>query len=274
MIDAHQHFWKFTVEEFGWLEGGFSSLRRDFLPGDLKETLAGTPVDGVVSVQARRTLVETRWLLELAAQEKLIRGVVGWVPLKDESIGDLLDELRTHAALKGVREVLQGEPDADFLAHPDFDRGIRELTRRGIPYDLLIFQDQLPAATRFVQRHPDQVFILDHMGKPEIRREFAAGWARDIRALAALGNVACKVSGVVTEVREAACTADLIRPYFDVVREAFGPERLLYGSDWPVCLARAEYRAWLGMTEQFAAAFSPDERRQFFEGTAQRIYRL
>lgn len=274
MIDTHQHFWKFTPEEFGWLEGDLSGLRRDFLPAQLRETIVDTGVTGVVSVQARRTLEETKWLLELAARESMIMGVVGWAPLKDASIGAILDDLARNPALKGVREVLQGAPDSEYLAHPDFDRGIRELTRRSLPYDLLVFHDQLPAATQFVQRHPGQIFILDHMAKPEIRKDFAAAWAGDIRALAALGNVYCKFSGVVTEVRESKWDLDLLRPYFEAAWEAFGPDRLMFGSDWPVCLARVEYRQWIETVKHLAAPLSAGDREMFFHATARRAYRL
>jgi L-fuconolactonase len=189
MIDTHQHFWKFTPEEFDWLQGTFAGLRRDFLPEHLRATVSKTDVKGVVSVQARRTLAETEWLLEMADQEKLILGVVGWIPLKEKSVGDILDQLRLRPAFKGVREVLQGASDAEYLTDPDFNRGIRELTKRDIPYDLLVFHDQLPAVARFVEGHPNQVFILDHIAKPEIHRNVTVNWARDMRALASLENV-------------------------------------------------------------------------------------
>jgi L-fuconolactonase len=274
MIDTHQHFWKFTPEEFDWLQGTFAGLRRDFLPEHLRATISKTDVTGFVSVQARRTLAETEWLLEMADQEKLILGVVGWIPLKEKSAGDILDRLRLRPAFKGVREVLQGAPDAEYLTDPDFNRGIRELTKRNIPYDLLVFHDQLPAVIRFVLGHPDQIFILDHLAKPEIREDFAVNWARDMRALASLENVYCKFSGVVTEVRESNWDLELLRPYFEVVWEAFGPKRLMFGSDWPVCLARIEYQQWIEIVEQLVASFSASERRQFFQETAQRAYRL
>ena len=274
MIDTHQHFWKFTPEAFGWLEGPLSSLKRDFLPEHLKATLSKTDVKKVVSVQARRTLAETEWLLEMAEQEKLILGVVGWVPLKEKSVGAILDQLSLRPAFKGVREVLQGAPDAEYLTDLDFNRGIGELTKRSIPYDLLVFGDQLAAATRFVHCHPDQIFILDHVAKPEIRKDFAADWARDIRALGSLDHVYCKFSGLVTEVREPAWDLELLRPYFEVVWQAFGAKRLMFGSDWPVCLARIEYQKWIEIVEQLAAPLSAIERRQFFEDNAQRAYRL
>jgi L-fuconolactonase len=189
MIDTHQHFWKFTPEEFDWLQGTFAGLRRDFLPEHLRATVSKTDVKGVVSVQARRTLAETEWLLEMADQEKLILGVVGWIPLKEKSVGDILDQFKLRPAFKGVREVLQGASDAEYLTDPDFNRGIRELTKRDIPYDLLVFHDQLPAVARFVEGHPNQVFILDHIAKPEIHRNVTVNWARDMRALASLENV-------------------------------------------------------------------------------------
>jgi L-fuconolactonase len=238
MIDTHQHFWKFDPKEFDWLQGTFAGLRCDFLPEHLRATVSKTDVEGVVSVQARRTLAETEWLLEMADQEKLILGVVGWVPLKEKSVGDILDQLRLRPAFKGVREVLQGTSDAEYLTDLDFNRGVRELTKRDIPYDLLVFHDQLPAVIRFVQGHPDQVFVLNHIAKPEIRRDFAVNWARDMRALASLENVYCKFSGIVTEVRESNWDLELLRPYFEVVWEAFGPKRLMFGSDWPVSSVR------------------------------------
>lgn len=274
MIDSHHHFWKFTPEEFDWLEGELSSLRRDFLPRGLRETVAGTKIDGVISVQARCSLAETEWLLELAQNEKLIRGVVGWIPLKDPAVGDILDRFGKNPLFRGVREIIQGTADRDYLAHPDFDRGMRELTRRAIPYDLLVFHAQLPSAIEFVKRHPNQFFILDHIGKPEIRRDFATTWAKQIRELGKLENVACKFSGIVTEVHEKNWDTALLRPYFETVLAAFGANRLMFGSDWPVCLPRVDYKRWLETVEELIALLSSDERLQFMEGTAKKAYRL
>jgi L-fuconolactonase len=274
MIDTHQHFWRYDPAEFGWLNGELACLRRDFLPQHLAETLAGTPTTGVISVQARQSLDETKWLLDLAEPDSLIRGVVGWVPLRSEAVGSILDDLRRHAAFKGVREFLQGAPDASHFDHDDFNRGIRELTRRRIPYDLLVVQDQLPSTVKFVDRHPNQVFILDHIGKPELKSNIPPEWAKEIHSLAERPNVYCKISGFVTEVRELTWNDGLLRPYFETVLEAFGPRRLMFGSDWPVLLARTGYRPWQNGVMQWLAPLSAPEREAISASTARQVYSL
>jgi L-fuconolactonase len=274
MIDAHQHFWTYCAEEFGWVTDEMALLRHDFLPRHLEHAVRNTEVVGCVTVQARQSVEETEWLLGLAAQNQFIKGVVGWVPLKDPAVGAVLDRLAGDAHFRGVREILQGAPDGDFFTCSEFHRGLRELTARGLPYDLLIFHHQLAGATRLVDEHPDQLFILDHIAKPEIREVFADEWAKGIGELARRQNVVCKFSGVVTEVRGPGWSVEGLRPYFETVLGAFGAERLLFGSDWPVCLLRSDYLRWISAVRELAAPLSAGEREAFFSGNARRAYAL
>ncbi len=273
-IDSHQHFWRYDPVEFDWINDAMARIRRDFLPDDLAPQLTARGIDGTVAVQARMNLDETRWLLELADRHSLIKGVVGWVPLADPSVGAELDRFRSHPRFKGVRHVVQGQP-AGFLDAPGFNAGIREVTTRGLVYDILIFANQLEESTRFADRHPNQAFILDHIAKPVVQGPPPTDWVKHIRELAQREHVACKFSGVVTEIPGfAPWTPDEIRPYFDVVIEAFGPQRLLFGSDWPPCLVSSEYARWHETVESFTAALSPDERAAILGQNAVRLYRL
>jgi len=273
-IDAHHHFWRYSVEEYGWIDDAMRVIRRDFLPTDLAPTLKPHQIDGVVTVQARQTLEETRWLLTLAHENAFIKAVVGWVPLADKAVGGLLDELITGPKLKGVRHVVQGEADPEFLERAPFNAGLREVTARGLAYDLLIFARQLPAAIAFVDRHPKQIFVLDHIAKPIVQDVPDPVWVRNVQALARRNNVYCKFSGVVTEVPGWQWTPELLCPYFEVVVNAFGPARLMFGSDWPVCLVASEYARWIGFVEQCAAPLSAAERARLLGGTAVEAYRI
>lgn len=273
-IDSHQHFWRYTDVDFGWMSDAMARIRRDFLPADLAPQLAARGIDGTVAVQARMSLEETRWLLELADHNPLIRGVVGWVPLAEKSVASELDRFAANPRLKGIRHVVQGQP-AGFLDAPDFNAGIREVTSRSLVYDILIFAGQLEEATHFVDRHPNQSFVLDHIAKPVVQGPPPALWRESLRELARRENVACKFSGVVTEIPAfAPWTPEEIRPYFDVVLDAFGPSRLMFGSDWPPCLVSTEYSRWHDTVENFTAPLSADERARILGGTATAIYRL
>jgi L-fuconolactonase len=273
-IDAHQHFWRYSAEEYGWIDDAMRVIRRDFLPTDLEATLPPVGVTGVVSVQARQTLEETRWLLALAQKHSIIKGVVGWLPLASSSVGDALDEFSANRSLKAVRHVVQGEPDPAFLERAAFNAGLREVTARGLAYDLLILAGQLPAAIAFVDRHPKQVFVLDHIAKPVVQGVLDPAWVWNMNNLARRENVYCKFSGVITEVPGWQWTPERLRPYFDVALDAFGPERLMFGSDWPVCLVASDYARWFGFVEQCAAQLSPDERDSLLGGTAVEAYKL
>jgi L-fuconolactonase len=239
-IDCHQHFWRYSPEEYPWIQSDWP-IRRDFMPDHLRPALRGRGLDGCVAVQARQTLEETRWLLRLADESPMILGVVGWVDLRSPRVEEQLAEFATHPKFAGVRHVLQDEPDPRFMLGKDFQRGIGKLRAFGLTYDILIFPNQLPAAVELVRAFPDQQFALDHMAKPPIREGTVSPWRERIQELAESPNLMCKVSGLVTEARWHAWHPDDFRRYLDVVFEAFGPDRLIYGSDWPVALLAASY---------------------------------
>ena len=273
ILDAHQHFWKYTRTEYDWIDDAMAVIRRDFLPADLKQTIKDAGVVGVVSVQARQTIEETAWLLDLAGKHDFIRGVVGWVPLISPDIDEHLARFAANKKLKGVRHVLQGEAD-EYMSRADFNAGIEELRRHDLVYDILIVERQLPAAIALVDRHPNQTFVLDHVAKPRIRENVLDPWRENIRELARRPNVFCKISGVVTEADYRAWTPQQLRPYFDVVLESFGPRRLMFGSDWPVCLVACGYRRWVELVREFIATLSPDEQQNILGDTALRAYAL
>lgn len=274
VIDSHHHFWLYSDEEYGWIPPEWSALRRDFLPADLGREISAAGVDGVVSVQARQSVVETEWLLSHAERHEFIRGVVGWLPLVDPAVEAHLDRFASHAKLRGLRHVLQGESDDAYMLRPDFERGVRALTRRRLAYDVLIFERHLPNAIVFADRHPDATLILDHVAKPRIAAGELEPWAKNIRELARRPHIACKLSGMVTEADVRAWTPVALRPYFEVVLEAFGPGRILFGTDWPVCLAACGYARWKKTVEEWIAPLSSTERAAILGGNAVRLYRL
>lgn len=240
-IDAHQHFWKYDPAEHAWITDEMAVLRRDFMPQDLKPLLQALEFDGCVTVQVRQTVEETRWMLELADRHDFIRGVVGWVDLRSPDLPSQLDYFASHPKLVGVRHIVQAEPDDRFMLRDDFQRGIAQLAAFGLTYDVLVFPRQLPAAVKLVGEFPGQSFVLDHIAKPPIAEGKLAPWESDLRQLATLPNVCCKLSGMVTEARWNAWQPVDFHRYLDVVFEAFGPDRLMIGSDWPVCTLAAEY---------------------------------
>lgn len=273
-IDAHHHLWRYSVEEYGWIDGSMAALQRDFLPEDLIALLGSAGVDGTIAVQARQTLGETRWLLELADRYPEICGVVGWAPMMDPQFPVHLEALLGRPKLKGLRHIVQAEPDENFLLGEDFNRGIRALDGTGLVYDILIYERHLPQTVAFVDRHPDQAFVLDHIAKPKIGESEVEPWAGRIRELAKRENVSCKISGIVTEADWKRWTPDGLRPYLDTVVEAFGPQRLMVGSDWPVCLVACGYAQWFHVLEKYFAGFSKEERDAVFGDNARRVYRI
>jgi L-fuconolactonase len=274
-VDSHHHFWKYSKEQYGWISDSMQVLQRDFLPEDLQREMQSTHIDSVLSVQARQTLAETEFLLQRAKEHPWIVGVVGWVPLADPKIGDILESLRKESLLKGVRHVVQDETDERFLDREPFNTGVSLLKPFDLTYDVLIFGRQLPMAIRFVDRHPEQRFVLDHIAKPVITAAaFDRDWEAGFRELARRPNVDCKFSALVTEVRDSAWTVDLLRPYWDVALEAFGINRLMFGSDWPVCLLRASYADWVATVSMFASELSESEQRKFWCTNANRAYKL
>ena len=271
-IDAHHHFWHYSADEYGWIEDG--AIRRDFLPADLEPELAAAGIDATIAVQARQGEVETRWLLELAARHSFIAGVVGWVPLISPAVNKVIEDYAENPKLRGVRHVVQGEPDERFILRDDFNRGVALLKGFNLRYDLLIYERHLPPTIEFVDRHPGQTFVVDHVAKPKIKAGEIEPWAGRIRELARRANVYCKVSGMVTEADVRHWTPEQLRPYFDVVLEAFGPRRLMFGSDWPVCLMGVRYGDWVRTVEAWTAGLSETEREWFFGRTAVEAYAL
>ncbi len=273
-VDSHQHFWRYSPSEFGWISDAMRSLRRDFLPADLRREIHGVGVTGVVSVQARQSVEETRFLLDIAARSDFVLGVVGWVPLSDPGVVEVLDEFAAVPAFKGCRHVVQDEPDDDYMLDSRFNEGVRAVTAAGLAYDILVYERHLPVTPRFVDRHPKQRFILDHLGKPRIRDRSFTRWDRLIRDLARRPNVYCKLSGMVTEANWHRWEEAQFRPYFDTVLEAFGPRRLMFGSDWPVCLVATCYGRWLEIVRTLVSGLGESERDRIMAGTAIEAYGL
>jgi len=273
-IDAHQHFWHFDPVRDAWITPDMAAIRRDFLPADLQPLLQQHALDGCVAVQASQSEAETDWLLELAAAHSFIKGVVGWVDLRADNVAERLGHYQQFAKLKGFRHVLQGEADRALMLKPAFQRGIETLAAFGFTYDLLILPDQLGYAAELAQAFPNQPFVVDHLAKPPIKAQEIDDWMRGIRRLAAHENVCCKVSGLVTEADWQHWQPQDFRPYLDVVFAAFGPERVLYGSDWPVCNVAGGYDRALGLLEDYLAPFTPTEQAQFWGDNAARFYSL
>jgi L-fuconolactonase len=276
-VDAHHHLWHYTPESYGWIEDSpddsMQVLRRDFLPADLAHEAAAAHIDATIAVQAQQTLEETHWLLSLAAQSPLIQGVVGWAPIASDNFPVILEFLARNPLLSGLRHVVQAEPNG-FLDAPAFNRGIASLLPTGLVYDILIFARQLPEATRFVNRHPNQSFVLDHIAKPDIKNDGFEVWDKNIRELACRPNVTCKLSGMVTEADFDTWTPAQLQPYFDTVLEAFGPTRLMFGTDWPVLTVACTYKQWTETVDTWLSPLTPTERAAIQGETATRIYSL
>jgi L-fuconolactonase len=273
-IDAHQHFWHYTPVEYGWIDDSMAALRRDFLPQDLAPELAKSEFHGSVAVQARQTLEETRWLLELAESAPSILGVVAWVDLQSPDVRSQLRSFSQNRKLVGIRHIVQSEPDDRFLLQPDFLRGISALEEFDLAYDILIYTKHLPVAAEFVERFPRQRFVLDHLAKPPIKSGEINFWADGIRRLAAFPNVFAKLSGLLTEADWQSRTPEQITPYLDVAFEAFGPQRLMIGSDWPVCLAAAPYARVMGVVKDYIVKHQPEFCDDVLGGNAAQFWRL
>lgn len=275
LIDSHQHFWKFDAQRDAWITEDMQVIRRDFLADELHHTLRENGIDGCVAVQADQSEAETAFLHSLAEENDFIKGVVGWVDLRSKTLPGRLDHYRRHCLrIKGFRHIVQGEPDDDFLLQNDFCEGVTALKDFGYTYDILIYPKQLPAALKFVERFPDQPFVIDHLAKPFIKDGKRDPWAAQMREIAKNGNVYCKVSGMVTEADWKGWKPDDFKPYLDVVFEAFGPDRLMFGSDWPVCLVSASYAQVKGLVTDYLSGFSEKERQAVMGGNATAFYNL
>ncbi|WP_213806465.1 amidohydrolase family protein [Granulicella sp. dw_53] len=273
-IDAHHHLWRYNAEEYGWLDEDMKAIRRDFLPKDLMAELAGAGIDGTVAVQARQTLDETRWLLDLAEENEAIRGVVGWAPIAGEDFPGVMEEFEDRPKLKGLRHLIQSEEDENYILRADFNAGMYAMRGSGLVYDILVYERQLLQTIEFVDEYPEQVFVLDHIAKPKIGAGILEPWAENMRELGLRQNVWCKVSGLVTEADWKNWTPETLKPYLDVAVDAFGAERLIVGSDWPVCLVASGYTQWFDLLRSYFAGFTENERDAVFGGTAINVYQL
>ncbi len=272
-IDAHQHFWQYDPVRDSWIDDSMTVIRKDFLPEDLQPVLNENRMDGCVAVQADQSENETRFLLDLAEKYTFIKGVVGWVDLKDPGVEERLAFYSRNLLFRGVRHIVQAEPD-DFMLDPDFQRGISYLQTFGLTYDILVYARQLPAAIQLVGRFPDQPFVIDHIAKPEIKEKKMEPWREHIYEIAGAENVHCKLSGMITEANwENWKDSDSI-PYMDVVFEAFGPDRIMFGSDWPVCSLAGSYREVIGLVEQYCTRLDEKFRADIMGGNAIRFYKL
>jgi L-fuconolactonase len=273
-VDAHQHFWRYSPASHGWIDDSMAVLKRDFMPGDLEPLLHAAGFDACMAVQAEQDVAETEWLLQLADKHEFIGGVVGWVDLRSGHVGKDLARLSRHPKLRGIRHVVQDEPDDRFMLQPEFMRGIAALAEFRLAYDILIYARQLPAAVELVQAFPEQTFVLDHIGKPDIRSGAFDDWARGMAALTRNRNVYCKLSGMVTEADWSAWTAADFAPYMDVVFDWFGPERTMIGADWPVCTLAASYTDVIAVVTERLASMSQPDRDAVMGETAVRCYGL
>ena len=253
---------------------GMDSIRQDFLIPELRQAMREGGIDRVVTVQARQSLTETEWLLDLASRYDFICGVVGWIPLIDPAVVLHLDKYVANPKLKAVRHVVHDEPNDFYILRDDFNRGVAELKTFGLRYDILIFQRHLPQTIRFVDSHPNQVFIIDHVAKPMIKDHLLSPWRELMQDLARRDNVYCKLSGMVTEADWRGWTEKDLQPFIDVVLECFGPKRLMFGSDWPVALVACDYKKWIETVERATTSLSGSERDRIFGGTAKEAYRL
>ena len=274
VIDSHQHFWKYEPVKHSWIDDDMSVIRRDFSPSDLAKVYQENSIDGCVAVQADQTLEETDFLIDLASINNFIKGIVGWVDLRAENIENVLEKYSTDKIVKGFRHVVQGEADHNFLLRPNFSRGISLLEKHNFTYDILVFPHQLGSVLEFVKKFPYQKFVIDHIAKPYIKDGYFEGWATMMTAIGKHKNVSCKMSGMVTEADFNIWTPEQIHPYMDTVLEAFGSKRILFGSDWPVCLVAGNYSKIKKLTTDFISQLSKIEQNSIMGNNAIEFYNL
>ncbi len=272
-IDAHQHFWHFDPVRDSWITDDMAMIRRDFLPADLEPVLAQNGIDGCVAVQASQSEAETLFLVNMAHSYDIVKGVVGWVDLQAENLAQRLDELSMHTAIKGYRHVAQAEAD-DFLTRPAVVEGIRQLAQFGLTYDILIYPNQLKAALHLVRAVPEVNFVIDHLAKPYIKKGEISRWSNFMTEIAKYKNVSCKLSGMVTEADWHTWSKKDLFPYLDVAFEQFGPDRLLFGSDWPVCLVAANYTQVKTLIDDYVYPWGEEVRAKVFGENAVSFYGL
>jgi L-fuconolactonase len=272
-VDTHQHFWNYDPAEYAWIDDRMTPLRRDFLPLDARREMDAIGAIACIAVQVRQTLDETAWLLELADEFPFIAGVIGWVDLQAPDVDAQLARVAAHSRLVGIRHIVQAEPDG-FLERPAFLRGIARLEPFDLTYDILVYARQMPAAVAFARAFPRQRFVLDHLGKPDVRAQEYQSWRAQLNQLAALPNVHCKLSGLVTEADWGSWKPEQLRPYLDAALDAFGPDRLMIGSDWPVCTLAGTYKDVIGVTLDAIGEYSVTEQARMLGGTARELWNL
>ena len=274
IIDAHHHLWKYNHKEYGWMDDSMATLKRDYLPDELEHELQGAGISGTVVVQARQSTEETRWLLEMADSSSSIKGVVGWLNLRSPLLGKELDEFTAHPRLVGVRHVIHDEPDDGFMLRKDFMQGIGQLERFDLVYDLLLFPGHLKNAVKLVEAFPEQRFVLDHLGKPPVKSGKIEPWSSGIQEIAEYPGVWCKLSGLVTEADHNRWRYEDLLPYMEVVLKAFGADRVMVGSDWPVCTLAAGYNQVMAVFRKFTDTLSGEERDKILYQNAIECYHL
>ncbi|MEX2591977.1 MAG: amidohydrolase family protein [Anditalea sp.] len=274
IIDAHQHFWKYSPQKHHWINEEMTAIKRDFLPEDLQKIYREHGVYGCVAVQAEQSEEETDFLLQLAGQHDFIKGVVGWVDLRAENLPKRLDHYAQFEKLKGFRHIVQDEPDPDFLQDTAFQRGLGQLEKHGFTYDLLVYPSQLKAAIHTVRNFPKLQFVIDHIAKPDIKNGQIIDWGKSMETIADEKNVYCKISGMVTEASWKDWQKKDFFPYLDVIFKSFGIDRVMFGSDWPVCLLAGDYQAVLDIIVQYTRDFSDQDKLKIFYKNAVDFYRL
>ncbi len=275
-IDAHHHFWKYEKADFPWIDDTCPQLARNFTAGEFAGVMAAAGVDGSVLIQCLQSTAENSMMFDLASRHDWIRGVVGWFALTAPNVGDVLDAaLASEPKLCGARIIMQGTPAGDFFENPAFHAGLDALAARSLVYDLLVNEPQLPYTVGLVDAHPELHFVLDHLGKPDVRASDPAPWLGPFRELAQRPNVvAAKLSGLPMEADWANWTPEGLRPYFDAAMEHFGPARLMFASDWPPCLSATSYQRWIDVVEAWVSPLAASEQADVWSGTATRAYRL
>lgn len=272
-IDSHQHFWKYDPTKQGWIDSTMGAIKQDFLPENLFPELVAHDLDGSVVVQAEESFRETAWLLDLCSEEEKIKGVIGWADLSSDDLDRDLDQFAASEKLKGYREVLQAKSPSYFLK-PEFIRGLTKIGKRGYSYDLLVFSSQLEEATELIKRSPEQPIVIDHLAKPNIKLGTWRDWKKSMSLLSEREYIFCKLSGMITEADWKSWKADDLRPYLEICLELFGPNRLMFGSDWPVCLLAGTYSEVVKIIEDFVSPLSPDEKELIWGKTACNFYNI
>jgi L-fuconolactonase len=273
-IDAHQHFWHYDPAKHIWMNEHMSFLKTDYLPSDLAPILTNCDLDGCIAVQANQAEVENEFLLGLSDQYDIIKGIVGWVDLRADNLEERLTHYQSFKKIKGFRHVIHDEPALDFMLQPSFINGVSKLKAFNYTYDILIFAAHLPNTLEFIKALPDQAFVIDHIAKPTIKTGDIDAWAKQLKLVAEYKNVMCKISGMVTEADWSGWKKEDFTKYLDVVVEVFGVDRIMYGSDWPVCTLAASYEQQYHIVKDYFSTFSPTEQDLFFGGNATKFYKI